>query len=185
MKKGESFIVRILKGWGYLAASTVMNLWFVTVLIVFAGKSLFVKLLIGIAALIIVNGLFFNYSYNCAKKDRDLIRYHGKERDRFMPLKMSLIVPAFHYIVFIVLCLCKAGIVTFENSDHMLGFYATLKMHTLPWIAMFTEGRTMEYLTLPGILGLLLIDLIEPAVISLTYILTLNDVDIKKFIYKK
>ena len=185
MKKRESFLTRIIKGWGYFAAAFVMNIWFCTVMLTFAGNSLVVKLLTGIAALIILDGLLFNYSYNAAKSDREQIKYHGEERDKLMPLKMSLIVPAFHYISYIVLCLCKAGIITWDNVNYSFNYYSLLNIHTLPWTAMFTEGRDLAHLTVPGLFGLLLINLTEAATITVTYLCTLNDIDVKKLIMYK
>ena len=184
MKKRESFFTRLIKGWGYFAAGYIMNVWFCTVMLTFAGNSLLVKLLTGLSALLIVNGLFFNYSYNAAKADREQIKYHGAEYDKFMPLKMSLAVPLFHYVCFIALCLCKAGIITGERINYSFNYYSLLNIHTLPWTAMFTEGRDLAHLTIPGLLGLLLINLIEPAVITLTYELTLKDIDVRKVMYK-
>lgn len=181
--KETSFIKRILKGWLYLLGGTVMNMWFCTVMVGIFRGSLLITLLVGIAALVIVNGLLFNYSYNAGKLDRDLIKYHGKIKTLSMPIKMALLVPLPHYIMFIALMLAKTGVITSAASNYYLNFYILANLHVLPWVALFTEARTTDSLTWGGAAGLLLILLLEPAVIYITYVCTLNSIDIKALLY--
>ncbi len=185
MKKKENFFVRILKGWGYFIGGFIMTQWFCTVMLLVGRNSVLIKLFTGIAALMIINGLFFNYAHNAAVRDRDLVKFHGAEYDRTMPLKMSILVPLFHHLSWAALCLCKAGAIHWEQVNYAFNYYSLLNIHTLPWTAVITEGRTLEYLSVPGLIGLLIIDLLEPATITLTYILTMKSVDLKSFIYKK
>lgn len=181
--KEESFIKRILKGWLYLLGGTMMNMWFCTVMVgVFRG-SVLITLLVGIAAIVIVNGLFFNYSYNAGKLDRELIKFHGKEKNFSMPVKMALLVPLPHYIMYTALILAKAGVIASSGSDYFLSYYILANLHVLPWVSLFTEARTTDSLTWGGAAGLLLILIIEPAVISITYVCTLNSIDIKALLY--
>ncbi len=182
--KPESFIKRVLKGWLYYVMGFVMNLWLVTVMMAMASDFLIVKFLLGIAALVIIDGLFFNFAYNAARRDRELIKFHGMEQDKSMSLKLALLVPIFGYIMYILLFLVKLGV--FDGTilgQNGFNYYILLNLHTLPWIAMITDGRTLEYLTWGGMFGLLLIQLTEPATIVLTYELTLRDVDVKEIIF--
>ena len=51
---------------------------------------------------------------------------------------------------------------------------------------MFTDERSIEHLTWAGYAGIVFLQLIEPAVIALTYELTFRNIDIKeKFLYGK
>ena len=48
---------------------------------------------------------------------------------------------------------------------------------------MITDSRTIDSLTWAGMFGLLVIQLIEPATIVLSYELTLRDIDVKEIIF--
>lgn len=182
--KPESFIKRLLKGWMYYIMGFVMNLWLVTVMMAMASDFLVVKFLLGIAALIVVNGLFFNYAYNAARRDRELIKFHGAKQDKKMSLKLALLVPIFGYIMYILLFLAKVGV--FDGTvlgENGFNYYILLNLHTLPWIAMITDSRTIDCLTWGGMFGLLVIQLIEPITLVLSYELTLRDIDVKEIIF--
>lgn len=184
--KPESFPKRILKGFLYYIIGMGMNMWFVTVMTGLMMENLFIKLAVGIAAEIIVNGLFFNYAYNAACLDREQVKFHGMERDRYMSLKMALIVPVFGYIMTVMLGLAKAG--AFDGTilgERGFNYYILLNLHTLPWIAMFTDERSIEHLTWAGYAGIVFLRLIEPAVIALTYELTYRDIDVKEKLFYK
>lgn len=184
--KPEGFPKRILKGFLYYFIGIVMNMWFVTVMTGLMMNNLFIKLAVGIAAEIIVNGLFFNYAYNAACLDRDLVKFHGMERDKYMSLKIALIVPIFGYIMTVMLGLARAGV--FDGTilgERGFNYYILLNLHTLPWIAMFTDERSIEHLTWAGYAGIVFLQLIEPAVIALTYELTYRDIDIKEKLFYK
>ncbi len=165
----------------------IMNLWFVTVMTGLMMENIFIKLIVGIAAEIIVNGLFFNYAYNAAKLDRNLVKLHGMERDRFMSAKIAAFAPLPGYVMFIMLAAAKAGAFAGTSlGQYGFNYYIMLNLHTLPWIAMVTDGRSMEYLSYGGLAGLLLLQLLQPAVIVLTYEFTFRDIDVfTKLLYGK
>lgn len=183
----EGLPKRILKGLLYYIIGVVMNMWFVTVMTGLMMENLFIKLAVGIAAEVIVNGLFFNYAYNAACLDRELVKFHGMEKDRYMSLKMALTAPVLGYVMTVMLGLAKAG--AFDGTllgERGFNYYILLNLHALPWIAMFTDERSIEHLTWAGYAGIVFLQLIEPAVIALTYELTFRNIDIKeKFLYGK
>lgn len=184
--KPEGFPKRILKGFLYYIIGVGMNMWFVTVMTGLMMSNLFIKLAVGIAAEIIVNGLFFNYAYNAANLDRELVKFHGMEHDRHMSLKMALIVPIFGYIMTIMLGLVKAG--AFDGTilgERGYNYYILLNLHSLPWIAMFTDERTIDSLTWAGYGGIVLLQLIQPAVIALSYEITYRDIDVREKLFYK
>lgn len=185
--KPEGIAKRILKGLLYYIIGIVMNMWFVTVMTGLMMENLFIKLAVGIAAELIVNGLFFNFAYNAACLDRDLIKFHNMEKDRSMSVKLGITVPVFGYIMVIMLGLAKAGV--FDGTvlgQNGFNYYILLNLHTLPWIAMFTDGRSMEYLTWGGYAGIVLLQLIQPAVIIITYELTVREINfLDDLMYKK
>lgn len=179
MKKKEPFIKRLFKGWGYFIVGFIMNTWFCTVMITQMPKILLLRLLVGAAALFIINGLYFNYAYNAAKLDRDLIRYHNMEKDRHMSLKLALLVPIYSYVCYIILFIAKLGLFSGTHfGEYAFNYYILTNIHTLPWVSAVTDGRTMESLSWGGMFGLLIIMLIQPVVIVLTYELTLRDIDL-------
>ena len=93
--KPESFIKRILKGWMYYIIGFVMNLWLVTVMMAMASDFLIVKFFLGIAALVVVDGLFFNYAFNASRRDRELIKFHGMEQDKKIEVLMKNLISTF------------------------------------------------------------------------------------------
>lgn len=52
-------------------------------------------------------------------------------------------------------------------------------MQSLAWIDLFTSGRTIDALSWGGLFGLLVLVLIAPAVIIVTYECTIRDIDVK------
>ena len=98
-----------------------------------------------------------------------------------MPLKMALCGPAVSYISLAALILSKCGVI-----KDIFNIFLLINMYSLPFVDAFTDGRTLEFLTVPGLFGLIGLTLLQPAVIVLTYILTYKDVDvITKIVYKK
>lgn len=79
-----------------------------------------------------------------------------------------------------MLYLSKLGLIRDIFSYFLFG-----NMWTLPFVTMFTGERTIDCISWWGILGLTFLTLIQPAVISATYILTYNDVDVAKIVFYK
>ncbi|MBQ8781712.1 MAG: hypothetical protein IJZ72_08585 [Oscillospiraceae bacterium] len=181
--KTESFLKRALKGIGYSIVAEIMCAFLVITMIVLTMKNdlVIVKVIAGVCTLTVVLGLFFNWAHNAAKADRDGVKFHGKEYDRYMPLKMALTGPVLSYVTLIVLILSKCGVIT-----DIFNIFLLINMYAVPFVDSFTDGRTLEFLTVPGLLGLVLLTLLQPAAIVLTYVLTYKDVDvITKIVYKK
>ena len=98
-----------------------------------------------------------------------------------MPLKMALCGPVISYVTLIALILSKCGVI----SD-IFNVFLLINMYSLPFVDAFTDGRTLEFLTVPGLFGLIGLTLLQPAAIVLTYVLTYKDVDvITKIVYRK
>lgn len=180
-KNKENFAVRCLKGIGYWLLSCFMCFFMCTVLVVIMRGALILKVLAGLCTSGITLGLFFNWSYYSAKRDRNAVKYHNMKYDRFMPLKMSLTAPLFSYIMLIILYISKLGLI-----PDILNYYTLANMWLLPFLKMFTEGTTIESVSWAGMSGFTLLVLLQPAVIAATYILTYKDVDVvKEVLYKK
>ena len=182
-QKKESFLKRALKGIGYSIIAEVMCAFLVITMIVLTTKTdlAVIKVIAGICTLTVILGLFFNWANAAAKADRDAVKFHNEEYDRYMPLKMALCGPAVSYISLAALILSKCGVI-----KDIFNIFLLINMYSLPFVDAFTDGRTLEFLTVPGLFGLIGLTLLQPAVIVLTYILTYKDVDvITKIVYKK
>lgn len=182
MTKNEKFIVRALKGIGYGVISEVMCIFLVLSMVVInqiSGGIVWLKLIIGIFTMIITLGLYFNWAFNAAKRDRDLVKFHGVPYDRYMPLKMAVIAPIISYVSLILLILSKMGVI-----PDIFNVFLLLNLFTLPFVDCFTAERTIEFVSVPGLLGIALLVLSQGAVIAATYIMTYRDVDVIKFMYK-
>lgn len=186
-KHHDTMPKRLFKGLAYYIAGTLINTWFVTVMTALSMKALIIKLFVGIAALFILDGLFFNYAVNAAKSDNDNIKYHSGKEDKFMSLKMALFAPLPAYIMYILLVLAKAGV--FGNSAlgvNGFNYYMLWNLYTVPWIGLITDGRTMETLNIWGLLGLLALLLTMPLTIIISYEFTRRDIDIsERLVYGK
>ncbi len=180
MKKKEKFIVRALKGIGYSVLSEILCAVLVMSLIVFVRKIFVLKVVLAVCTLIITLGLYFNWAYKAARLDRDMVKFHGMEYDRYMPLKMALVGPIISYISIIVLFLSYIGVI-----PDIFNFYLLFNMFVLPAVDAFTNGRTLEVLTVPGFLGIFALVLTQPAAIAASYIMVYKDVDIVKKVFYK
>lgn len=183
MTKKENFAVRALKGIGCGIISEVMCFFLMLSMVAMnrmTGGSVIVKVVFALFSLIVTLGLYFNWAFNAARRDRDLVKFHGIEYDRFMPLKMAIAAPIISYISLIALILSKCGAV-----PDIFNIFLLVNLFTLSFTDCFTAGRTLEFLSVPGLIGLILLVLSQGAVIAVTYIMTYKDVDVLKFIYKK
>ena len=79
------------------------------------------------------------------------------------------------------MALSKLGVI-----KDIFNYYILANMQTLAWVDLFTDGRTIDCLSWGGLFGLLLIILVAPAVIMITYECTIKEVDLKAiFVYGK
>ncbi len=184
MAKKENFALRVLKGIGYGIISVIMCAFLVLSMIAVSamtGGAVWFKIVIALCCMIVTLGLYFNWAVKAARSDRDAVKFHGAEYDRFMPVKMAFLGPVVSYISLIVLILSKCGFI-----EDIFNIYLLINMPFLPFVDAFTSGRTLEFLTVPGLLGLALLTFLQSAAIYVTYILTYRDVDVvSKVMYKK
>ncbi len=173
-EKPENFYKRAIKGMLWWLAGEFICIIFNMCMLVIMSKFMAVKIFTAISSAIIVNGLFFNFAYNCAVKDHNLIKYHKVERDRHMAIKIALTAPLPQYIMWIILLLSKLGII-----GDIFRYYVWANIQSLAWVLLFTESWSINDLSLGGICGLLILTIAAPAVIIITYELTLNEVDVK------
>lgn len=180
--KTENIFKRILKGIGYSIIAEFMSMFLVISMIAMNGMfggSVVLKLIIGICTLVLTLGLYFNWAFNAAKKDRDAVTYHNIPYDKYMPVKMAVGGPIISIVMYIVLVLSKIGVIR-----DMFNVFLLADLFTVPFVDSFTSERTIEVLSVWGLIGLGLLVLSQCTVIIATYILTYKDVDIVKFMYK-
>lgn len=173
----EKFAVRAAKGMLWWLAGEFTCVIFNMCMIIVMIHFLAVKIFTAFASVIIMNGLFFNFAYNCAVRDRNLIKYHGVSDDPKMPYKIALTAPMPQYIMWIVLLLSKLGVI-----GDIFNYYVLANMQCLAWVDLFTSGRTIADLSWGGLAGLLMLMLIAPAVIIITYKCTLLEIDVKALV---
>ena len=103
------------------------------------------------------------------------------EYDKYMPLKMSLTAPIVSYVMVVLLFLSKLDII-----GDIFNYFMYIDMWLVPYVKMFTEETAITAVPWWGVFGLTVLVLLQPAVISVTYILTYKDVDVvKEVFYKK
>lgn len=180
--KKENIFKRILKGIGYGIISEFMCMFLIISMIAMNGMfggSVVLKVIIGICTLVLTLGLYFNWTFNAAKKDRDAVAYHKVPYDKFMPLKMAVGGPIVSIVMYILLILSKIKLL-----PDIFNVFLVTNLFTVPFVDSFTSERTIEALSVWGLLGLGLLVLSQCAVIVATYIVTYKDIDIVKFMYK-
>ncbi len=184
MKKYDNIIVRILKGFGGFVLAQIMSVFLMFSLIAVSNSLrdfVIFNLLIALCCLILTNGLFFNWAFNCAKKDKDIVKYHNVEYKKSVPICMAIFAPITTYISYIALILSY-----FKAIPDFFSNFLFANMYLTPLVSAFTELRTVDGLNAAGLIGLLFVILISPATIIITYFCTFNDIDIiKKLLYKK
>lgn len=89
----EKFAKRAAKGMLWWLAGEFICAIFNLCMIIFMTKFMVMKLFTAIASVLIANGLYFNFTYNTAVRDRNLVKYHGWQQDKKMSLKMALTAP--------------------------------------------------------------------------------------------
>lgn len=173
----EKFAKRAAKGMLWWLAGEFICAIFNLCMIIFMTKFMVMKLFTAIASVLIANGLYFNFTYNTAVRDRNLVKYHGWQQDKKMNLKMALTAPLPQYVMWIVLLLSKLGVI-----GDVFNYYIWANMQSLAWIDLFTSGRTIDALSWGGLFGLLVLVLIAPIVIIVTYECTIRDIDVKSLL---
>ena len=98
-----------------------------------------------------------------------------------MPLKMSLTAPVISYVMVVLLFLSKLGVI-----GDIFNYFMYIDMWLVPYVKIFTEETVITAVPWWGVFCLTILVLLQPAVISVTYILTYKDVDVaKELMYKK
>ncbi len=180
-REKENFFIRSLKGIGYWLIGSFMCFVVCSTMVVLMKGVLVLKIFVAFCTTMIMMGLYFNWAYNAAKQDKNAVKFHNMEYDRFMPLKLSVIAPIISYIMLVMLYLCKLGTV----PDTFFSIYLIADIWILPYITLFTGERTIYAVSWLGMAGITLITLLQPIVIWLTYILTYNDVDVVSLVFYK
>lgn len=180
-REKENFLIRSLKGIGYWLIGSFMCFVVCSTMVVLMRGVLVLKIFVAFCTTMIMLGLYFNWAYNAAKQDKNAVKFHNMEYDRFMPLKMSVIAPIASYIMLMLLYMCKLGIV----PDTFFSVYLIADIWILPYITLFTGERTIYAVSWLGMVGITFITLLQPLAIWLTYLLTYNDVDVVSLVFYK
>ena len=180
-KEKENFAKRSLKGIGYWFLGVFMCFFVCSTMVVLMEKVFILKMFVALCTTIITLGLYFNWAHYAAKRDRNAVKYHNTEYDKYMPVKMAVIAPIVSYIMLILLFLCKAGTI----DESFFSLYLICDIWVLPFITMFVEERTISAVSWGGIIGISLLTLLQPAAIIITYLCTYNDIDVVKHIFYK
>lgn len=174
----ESFGKRAAKGLVWWLAGELICIIFNLCMLVFMMKFMAFKFFTAAASSLIANGLLINYAYNCAVRDRNLVKYHGVSHDPLMSLKIALAAPLPQYIAWIALLLSKLGIIR-----DIFNVFIWCNIQSLAWVDLFTSGRTIDALSWGGLFGLLALMLAAPVCIILTYECTIREFDIKAWLF--
>ncbi|MGN1303414.1 MAG: hypothetical protein ACI4YB_00105 [Oscillospiraceae bacterium] len=180
--KTENIFKRILKGIGYSIIAEFMSMFLVLSMIAMNGMfggSVIIKVIIGLCTLVLTLGLYFNWAFNAAKMDRDAVNYHKVPYDKYMPVKMAVGGPIISIVMYVVLVLSKIGVL-----PDMFNIFLLADLFTVPFVDSFTSARTIDVLSVWGLIGLGLLIISQCAAIAVTYIVTYKDIDIVKFMYK-
>lgn len=180
--KKENFFKRILKGIGYGLISELMCVFLILSMIAMNGMfggSVILKVVIAICTLVLTLGLYFNWAFNAAKRDRDAVAYHNVPYDKYMPIKMGVGGPIVSIVMYILLVLSKIKLL-----PDLLNVFLLADLFTVPFVDSFTSERTIEAISGWGLFGLGLLIFSQCAVIAATYIVTYKDIDLVKFMYK-
>lgn len=180
-REKENFFKRSFKGLGYWFLGCFMCFFVCSTMVVLMNKILFLKIFVAFCTTTITLGLYFNWAHYAAKRDKNAVKYHNMNYDKFMPVKMAVIAPIFSYVMLVLLFLCKAGVI----ADTFMSIYLLCDIWILPFITMFTEDKTIAGISWVGLVGISFLTLLQPASIIITYICTYNDIDVVKHIFYK
>ncbi len=180
-REKENFIKRSFKGIGYWFLGNFLCFFVCSALILLMDKFLILKIFVALCTTTITLGLYFNWAHYAAKRDKNAVKFHNMEFDKYMPVRMAIVAPIVSYIMLILLFLCKAGIV----HEAFTSIYMLCDIWILPFITMYTEDRTIAGISWGGLAGISLLTLLQPAAIMITYICTYNDIDVVKLIFYK
>lgn len=244
MNKSDSITVRCLKGLGFWLVGEVMCFIICLMSSLLMSKFFIAKLFMCFCTMAVTLGMFFQYAYTAAKRDREMVKFHGQPEDKKMPYKMAAAATAPFFIMLIIIAFDKAGVIddliytkeytrqvavtetintdamysetsaeeivsetssaeesavsstettavqyveeTGEVEFRVFSIYLMANMHVLPFVSLFSELRSIDAVSWGGMFGLLVLELLSPAIIIVTYRIVYNDIDVKKLImYKK
>lgn len=177
----ENFVKRCCKGIGYWLVGSFMCFFMCSAMVVLMKSFLMLKIFVALCTSAIMLGLFFNWTYYSAKRDRNAVKFHNMEYDRFMPVKMAIAAPIVSYVMLVMLYMCKLGAI----QESFFSIYLICDMWILPFVTLFTGERVISAVSWGGMLGITLVTLLQPATIYLTYVLTYNDVDVVNLVFYK
>ncbi|MDY3792526.1 MAG: hypothetical protein SOZ56_08625 [Oscillospiraceae bacterium] len=174
----EKFGIRAAKGMVWWLAGELICIIFNLCMLVFMIKFMALKVFTAIASSLIANGLLINFAYNCAVRDRNLIKYHGVPHDPLMSVKIAIAAPLPQYVMWFVLLLSKLGVI-----GDVFNYFIWCNIQSLAWVDLFTSGRTIDFLSWGGLFGLLALMLVAPVCIILTYECTIREFDVKAWLF--
>lgn len=180
-REKENFAKRCVKGIGYWLIGSFMCFCICSTMVVLMKGVLLLKIFVALCTSAIMLGLFFNWAYYSAKRDRNAVKFHNMEYDRFMPIKMAIAAPIASYVMLVMLYMCKLGAI----QESFFSYYLMFDMWILPYVTLFTGERVIGAVSWGGMIGITLVTLLQPAVIYLTYMLTYNDVDVASLVFYK
>jgi hypothetical protein len=176
----ESFVTRILKGYGYLFLAQVMCFFIGISIAVFLSKFVILMVFACACTLLITLGLQFNWAYNCAKIDEVLDRQQIKPYDRFMPAKMAGIVGIVPIGLYIALVLSKIGLI-----PNFYPYYNFISIWQLPFRYFMTDSTAVSDLSVLNMFVYGFLTLLIPATVAVTYILIKRGTDFSAIVYNK
>ncbi len=178
--KKENFVSRCMKGIGYWLLGNFMCFFICSSTALFMRRFLFIRIFISFCTLVVTLGLYFNWAHYAAKRDKNVVKFHGIEYDRYMPFKMAAAAPVLSYIMLVCLYLSKLNVIPDIFNYYLLG-----NMWLRPFVTMFTGDFSIGSISWLGMIGITLMVLLQPLTIAVTYILTYKEVDITKIIFYK
>ena len=173
-KLTNSLFFRIFKGWLWWFAGEFVCIIFTICMILVMRRFMAVRIFVAFSALILTNGLYFNYALNWANHDRNAVKFHHGKQDSRMSLKMAFLAPLPQYIMWFILLLSKLGAIM-----DIFNYYILANIQCIAWVDLFTDKRTIDAVSPAGMGGLLLLILISSATIFITYECVYREIDVK------
>lgn len=170
----KDLLFRTFKGWLWWLAGEIVCIIFTVCMLMVAKRFMIVMIFMACSALLLTNGLYFNYALNWANHDRNAVKFHKAKEDSRMSLKMALLAPLPQYIMWFALLLSKLGVIR-----DIFSLYILANIQVTGWVELFTPGRTIDHVNAAGLLGLLFIVLISSATIFITYECVYREIDVK------
>ncbi len=176
----QKFIVRFGKGLVWWLIGAIVCWLYSFFMYGLMTKFMVMKLFSGICALLIVDGFYCNFAYNCATDDRNLNKVRHIDVDPKTAIKLAICTPILQYVTWILLLLSKIGVI-----GDIFSYYLFANMYTVGWVKLFTDETTVSAVSVGGLIGLLILALSSSVTIYITYMATFNEIDVKKLVVYK